>query len=54
MTNFTLMGRRWERRPASGEQESAGSCTAKRRERRILQPASSGDEAAPLRLRNRP
>jgi len=53
MTNFTFMGRRWQRRPASGAQDSAPVRTAKRRERRILPPASSDDEAGLARLRHR-
>jgi len=54
MSAFTFMGRRWQGRPATGAQDSALLSTAKRRERRILPPASSGAEAGLDRLRSRP
>ena len=42
-----LLGRRWQRRQAGGAQDSIRH-TAKRRERRILPPATSGAGAAGL------
>ena len=43
-----FLGRRWQRSQASGAQDSIRH-TAKRRERRILLPAASGEGGAGLR-----